>query len=282
MKNYLALSAIGVCSFLTACGGGGGTTPTPTPTNNATITSITPDKLMYGQQTRFTVVGTGLANGVTLTSNGCSATGSVAGGSATQQVITCKIAATGSVNFNFLPAGNTTATANTQTILEPRVTMKTSLGDMVIELNPTKAPITVNNFLQYVSENFYNNLIFHRVLANFVIQGGGFNVALTEAATRAPIKLESRNGLSNLRGTIAMARTPIADSATGQFYFNTVDNVALDGTVAGFDGYAVFGKIITGLDVMDKIRVVPTRFVNANLDVVPVTPVVITSVTQTQ
>ncbi|MBC7499546.1 MAG: peptidylprolyl isomerase [Herminiimonas sp.] len=157
--------------------------------------------------------------------------------------------------------------------------MKTSLGDTVLELYPNNAPITVNNFLQYVSAGFYTNLIFHRVFPNFVIQGGGFNASLQQAVTRSAIKLEASNGLSNLRGTIAMARTSVADSATSQFFINTVDNVTLD-TSGG--GYAVFGKVVSGLTtVVDKIAAVPTTTVNGVGDV-PVTPVVITSTTQTQ
>jgi cyclophilin family peptidyl-prolyl cis-trans isomerase len=145
--------------------------------------------------------------------------------------------------------------------------------------------LTVNNFLQYTRDGFYTNLIFHRVIATFVIQGGGFNSALSQAAVRAPIKLESGNGLQNLRGTIAMARLAAADTATSQFYINTFDNLGLDAKKAGEDGYAVFGKVVTGLDVVDAIRVVPTQTVNTPQGAfsdVPVTAITITSVTQTQ
>lgn len=280
MKTHLTVTALGLCTLLTACGGGGSSGTTPS--NNATITGITADRLMYGQQTKFTVAGTGLSNGVTLSSPGCSATGTLAGGSATQQVITCKIAATGSVQFSFLPVGNSTPTTNTQTIPLPQVTMKTSLGDMVLELYPANAPISVNNFLQYVGDNFYTNLVFHRVIKDFVIQGGGFNAALSPVTTRAAIKLESGNGLLNARGTLAMARTNVADSATSQFFINTVNNTNLDATSPGVNGYAVFGKVVTGLDVMDKISIVPTGTASNGLTDVPVTPVLITSATQTQ
>ncbi|MES2261520.1 MAG: peptidylprolyl isomerase [Pseudomonadota bacterium] len=161
----------------------------------------------------------------------------------------------------------------------PQVTMKTTLGDIVLELYPNNAPITVNNFLKYVSADFYSNLIFHRIAKNFVIQGGGFNAALQQqTATNPAIKLEVPNGLSNLRGTVAMARTSVLDSATSQFFINTVDNVFLD-TSGG--GYAVFGKVVTGLSVADQIAAVPTQTVGALTDV-PVTPVVINSMKQTQ
>ncbi|WMW82068.1 peptidylprolyl isomerase [Undibacterium cyanobacteriorum] len=156
------------------------------------------------------------------------------------------------------------------------VNMKTSLGDIVVELNPSKAPITVTNFLRYVDVGFYSNKIFHRVIKDFVIQGGGFTADFIQASTYPPIKLEAGNGLSNIRGSIAMARTNVADSATSQFFINNVDNITLD-TYSG--GYAVFGQVIAGLDVVDKIRVVPTSTRGAYTDV-PVSNVVITSVTR--
>jgi peptidyl-prolyl cis-trans isomerase A (cyclophilin A) len=128
--------------------------------------------------------------------------------------------------------------------------------------------------LQYVKAGHYDGLIFHRVIENFMIQTGGYKPDLTEKPTRPPIPLESRNGLSNLRGTVAMARTAIPDSATSQFFINTVDNVRLDQANAGDgEGYAVFGKVIEGLDVVDKIRVIPTRAAgpHQNLPTSPVT-----------
>ncbi|NRR32505.1 peptidylprolyl isomerase [Oxalobacteraceae bacterium] len=175
------------------------------------------------------------------------------------------------------PAGATLATIS-PVVPAPQVTISTSLGDMVIELYPANAPLTVNNFLKYVSSNFYTNLIFHRTVPGFVIQGGGLDAALKESATNPAIKLEMPNGLSNLRGTIAMARTEVLDSATSQFFINTVDNTRLD-TAGG--GYAVFGKVVTGLRSVDAIVAVPTKSVG-DYDNVPVTPVTILSATQTR
>ncbi len=161
----------------------------------------------------------------------------------------------------------------------PQVTMVTSKGSFVVELYPLNAPLSVANFLQYVTDGFYTNKIFHRVISNFVVQGGGYNASLVEAPTRAPIKLEVCNGLSNMRGTIAMARTSVLDSATSQFFINVVDNTALD-TNGG--GYAVFGRVVSGLDVVDAIKSVPTQnVVNFGGDV-PITPVTITSATKTK
>ena len=157
--------------------------------------------------------------------------------------------------------------------------MVTTKGTIVVELYPLNAPVTVANFLQYVTDGFYKNKIFHRVINNFVIQGGGFDAQLSLAANRAPIKLEVCNGLSNTRGTIAMARTSDLNSATSQFYVNVVDNTTLD-TNGG--GYAVFGKVVSGMDVVDLIKAVPTQTVNGFGTDVPVTPITITSATKTQ
>jgi peptidyl-prolyl cis-trans isomerase A (cyclophilin A) len=136
----------------------------------------------------------------------------------------------------------------------PIVLIETSMGNIKVELDPEKAPITVKNFLDYVNEKFYDGLIIHRVAPAFVIQGGGFSPSLEQKKTKAPIKNEAANGLSNSRGTIAMARTDVADSATSQFYINLRDNAMLDKQFEQKHvGYCVFGKVIDGMDVVDKI-----------------------------
>jgi peptidyl-prolyl cis-trans isomerase A (cyclophilin A) len=140
-----------------------------------------------------------------------------------------------------------------------KVKLATSAGDIVLELDAAKAPKTVANFLQYVKSGHYNGTIFHRVIDNFMIQGGGVTADMKEKETRAPIGLESRNGLGNLRGTVAMARTGDPNSATSQFFINVKDNERLNqANSADGNGYAVFGKVIEGMDVVDKIRVTPT------------------------
>jgi len=138
----------------------------------------------------------------------------------------------------------------------PRVRISTTSGDIVLELNAARAPNSVNNFLTYVKDGFYDGTIFHRVISNFMIQGGGFTKDFKKKSTRAPIKNEANNGLQNVRGSIAMARTNDPHSATGQFFINVVDNHFLNHrsqTSRGW-GYAVFGKVIEGMDVVDKIR----------------------------
>lgn len=155
----------------------------------------------------------------------------------------------------------------------PRVRLVTSKGTIVVELDREKAPITVSNFLRYVEDGFYDGTIFHRVVPDFVIQGGGFTPDLTRKDTRPPIINESNNGLSNLRGTIAMARTNDPDSATSQFYINLVDNTSLD-YAPDRPGYAVFGRVIEGMDVVDAIAAVETTTRNGFNDV-PVENIVI-------
>jgi cyclophilin family peptidyl-prolyl cis-trans isomerase len=157
--------------------------------------------------------------------------------------------------------------------------METSKGDITIELYEKEAPRTVKNFLSYVSEGFYNNLIFHRVIKDFMVQGGGFDTEMIKKNTKAPIKNEARRGLGNNRGTIAMARTNVIDSATAQFFINVVDNDSLnhtDNTARGF-GYAVFGEVIKGMNVVDSIVRVETGIFNGFRDV-PKEPILIKNV----
>lgn len=159
------------------------------------------------------------------------------------------------------------------------VKMQTNLGDIVIELNDEKAPKTVANFLGYVNDGFYNGTIFHRVIDGFMIQGGGFTENLQKKGTKAPIENEANNGLKNVKGSIAMARTNAPHSATAQFFINVVNNDFLDyrsSTPRGW-GYTVFGKVVQGMDVVDKIRKIPTGAGGPFPKDVPQSPVVIQS-----
>ncbi len=158
----------------------------------------------------------------------------------------------------------------------PRVELDTSLGPIVLQLDAVRAPRTVANFLRYVREGFYAGTIFHRVIPGFVIQGGGYTRSLQHKPTAAPIPLESRNGLRNLRGTIAMARTGDPDSATSQFFINLANNSSLDYPQPDGYGYAVFGHVVTGMKVVDRIAALPTHEVQGMSDV-PVQPVLIRS-----
>ncbi len=158
-----------------------------------------------------------------------------------------------------------------------KVLMKTNKGDVEIELNAEKAPISVKNFLSYVEKKFYDGLIFHRVIPTFMIQGGGFDSSMTQKAPDAPIKNEANNGLSNLNGTLAMARTNVTDSATSQFFINVKDNTFLDYQSDANYGYAVFGSVTKGMDVVNTIKAVSTTNTGGHGDV-PVEAVVIESI----
>lgn len=140
----------------------------------------------------------------------------------------------------------------------PQVEIRTSLGPIVVELYPDRAPVTVKNFLQYVEDGFYNGTIFHRVIDGFMIQGGGFTSNLVKKATRPPVPIESQNGLRNEIGTIAMARTPDPNSATSEFFINLVNNDGLNYPGRDGHGYTVFGKVTKGMEVVEKIAKVPT------------------------
>ncbi|MBL0089198.1 MAG: peptidyl-prolyl cis-trans isomerase [Ideonella sp.] len=160
-----------------------------------------------------------------------------------------------------------------------KVRLNTSQGDIVVQLDAEKAPKTVANFVQYVKAGHYAGTVFHRVIDGFMIQGGGMTADMAEKPTKPPIPLESRNGLSNQKGTIAMARTMVPDSATAQFFINVNDNVRLDASNApDGNGYAVFGRVVEGMDVVEKIKTVPTGSRNGHQNV-PTQPIVIKKAT---
>ncbi|MEY3725309.1 MAG: hypothetical protein RLZZ365_1244 [Pseudomonadota bacterium] len=164
----------------------------------------------------------------------------------------------------------------------PKVEFKTNLGNFVVDLDSDKAPKTVNNFLAYVKSGFYNGTVFHRVINGFMVQGGGFTTELVQKPTQPPVVSEAQNGLKNQIYTIAMARTSDPDSATAQFYINVKDNPGLDFPNAMGNGYTVFGKVISGTQTIDKIKLVPTGIASTprgRMADVPNTPVVIESAT---
>lgn len=159
----------------------------------------------------------------------------------------------------------------------PVVVMKTSMGEIEIELNQDKAPLSVKNFLSYVDDKFYDTLVFHRVINNFMIQGGGYNEKMEEKKTKEPIKNEASNGLKNETGTIAMARTNAPHTATSQFFINVADNRSLDYPSPDGHGYAVFGKVIKGMHVVNRIKMVKTGNLHGHANV-PMDPVIINSI----
>lgn len=168
------------------------------------------------------------------------------------------------------------ATKPTTTASMPRVNLSTNMGDIVVELNPEKAPLSSANFIEYVNSGHYNGTIFHRVIDNFMIQGGGFDQNMQQKPTRAPIQNEANNGLKNTRGTIAMARTNAPHSASSQFFINVSDNAFLNHTSPTPQGwgYTVFGTVVSGMDVVDKIKAVQTTGIGGHQNV-PTQPIVI-------
>ena len=183
------------------------------------------------------------------------------------------------MNRYILAAALATSCLLSAPALAQKVRLTTVMGDIVLQLDAEKAPKTVANFVQYVKAGQYDGTVFHRVIDGFMIQGGGMTPDMEEKPTRAPIPLESKNGLSNKRGTVAMARTQVADSATGQFFINLADNNRLDAANSpDGNGYAVFGKVTEGMDVVDKIRAVPTGN-KAGHQNVPQTPILIKKAT---
>jgi cyclophilin family peptidyl-prolyl cis-trans isomerase len=171
------------------------------------------------------------------------------------------------------------APANVPAAGNPVAVVSTTLGDITLELFKDRAPVSVENFLQYAAEGFYAGTIFHRVKKGFMIQGGGYTASLVEKPTRPPIQNEATNGLRNLRGTVGVARRATLRSGTSQFYINVVDNRSLDHTGYSPDqfGYAVFGRVLEGMDIVDRIVAVDTR-TTADMEDVPIEPVIIKSV----
>jgi len=264
MKQTFALLCL---AFLTACGGAGST--------STTVTDIQGKNLNYGVRAEFAFFGSYLDNkGISANVPNCAGQ-SPAFISPVHQVLTCTVTAIGDLNVQVLDGAGAVIFSKTFTVPAPQVALVTSMGSIVVDLDPAAAPLSVNNLLKYVQDGFYSNTIFHRVIAGFVIQGGGFTAGLAaQPGGLAPIPLESNNGLTNLRGTIAMARTSDPNSATSQFYFNLADNHFLDYQDANNPGYAVFGRVVQGLDVMDAIGAVPTNAVNGVPDI-PVSDVVV-------
>ena len=174
-------------------------------------------------------------------------------------------------------AGGMVAMPAAQAESAPRVKVQTSQGDFVLELQPDKAPKTVDNFLRYVAEKHYDGTVFHRVIDGFMVQGGGFTANMTQKPTRSPIALEASNGLKNDRGTIAMARTGNPNSATSQFFINVANNDGLNAPQPDGYGYAVFGKVVTGMETIDKIRTVAVGN-QGGFQNVPLTPVIINAI----
>lgn len=289
MKKYAVHGAIGlliavVCGFAAGCGtGGGGSTGTfnTAPVANAgSYKSVVTDTVVtLNGSASSDLNGDHLTYSWAITSKPTGSSAALLSATVAKPTFTPDLAGTYALSLvvNDGRANSAVATATIEAV--KYVSMVTGMGTIKIELYGQKSPLTTQNFLDYVTSDFYSDTLFHRVWSGFMIQGGGFTSALVQKPTNAPIKNEAANGLKNLRGTLAMARTGVVDSATAQFFINVVDNATLDytaATTAGY-GYAVFGAVVEGMDVVDSIAAVPTATYN-DMDHVPTTPVVINSV----
>ena len=229
----------------------------------------------------ITIVGRNLRSSiVTDTGGGCTNPLYAAGSTPELMVLNCLVARVGEIPLNLRSDQGAQLFSTTLTVPLPQVTMTTSAGSFTMELDPMVAPISVDNFLEYVKSNFYRNTLFHRVVPGFVIEGGGYTTGLVKKEGRfAPIPLESKYGLSNRRATVAMARTNEPNSATSEFFINLVNNTSLDYQSAASPGYAVFGTVVFGMAVVDTIATKATGTVNGFSDV-PLADVTIISVLQ--
>lgn len=285
---HVALSVAGLAA-LAGCGGGGADANGRTP---PTVSNVSASPVMYGRNIIVTVSGQALDNGVSLDMGGlCLLATPLAGGTDATQSFSCRVSALGARSVQVLRGEGQRIAQLDLLVPPPQVSITTTLGVIVVELDPLKAPITVNNLLDYVNRGFYNSTVFHRVIKGDVIQAGGFTGGASglvgKTSVNAPIKLESNNGLLNLRGTIGMAREAGFDTATSQFFFNVQDNAKLDFVSDSAPGFAVFGQIVQGLAVMDAISAVATGTRVATigsetrfLPDVPATDVVISAATQ--
>lgn len=281
MLNRLPVSAVKfifaalVFALLSACGGGGTSGFPPV------VTGFKAQTVQYSRQAVIYIGGNDLRSNMTAETGGACTNPSFSSGSSTSLlVLNCTVVKVGDMPITLKDGNGNVVYQTTVTVPKPQVTISTSGGDVTLELDPTAAPLTVNNFLSYVHNGYYSNTLFHRVIAGFMVQGGGYTTGLVKKAGQtAPIVLESNNGLSNLRGTIAMARTNDPNSATSEFFINVVNNTFLDYKSAASPGYAVFGTVLQGMDVADTIAAQPTGAVNGFADV-PLTDVTIKSVSQ--
>ena len=275
MSLIKSVVGIALVALLSACGGSTGFPPV--------ITGVKVQSIKYGHTATIYLGGKDLRSSVTVDTNGACINPSFASNSTTDTlVLSCGVKVVGDMPLTIKAEDGSVIYTTTVIVPKPQVTLFTTKGTIVLELDPTTAPISSNNYLSYVSKGFYTSTLFHRVISGFMIQGGGYTTGLVKKTGQsAPIELESNKGLSNLRGTLAMARTNVFNSATSEFFINVVDNTFLDYKNAGNPGYAVFGKVVQGMDVVDAIVAQPTGVSNGFADV-PLTDVVISLALQTQ
>jgi peptidyl-prolyl cis-trans isomerase A (cyclophilin A) len=262
-------------ALLSACGGSSEFPPV--------INGVKVQSLKYGQTAIIYLGGKDLRSTMTVDSNGACTNPSFGTNSSTETlVLNCGVKVVGDLPITIKAADGSVVYTTTLAVAKPQVTLFTTKGTVVLELDPAIAPISSNNYLAYVSKGYYASTLFHRVINGFMIQGGGYTTGMVKKPGQLDtIELESNKGLSNVRGTLAMARTNVFNSATSEFFINAVDNTFLDYKNAANPGYAVFGKVVQGMDVVDAILAQPTGVSNGFADV-PLVDVIISLALQTQ
>lgn len=270
LSTLLALACL-----LSACGGSNGFPPV--------VTGVKVQSAQYGKTATIYLGGKDLRSNFLVDTSGACTNPTFASNSNTDTlVLNCVVAKTGDFSLVVQTAEGVAIYTTTLNIPMPQVALITSKGSITVDLDPTLAPISTNNFLSYVSKGFYRSTLFHRVIPNFVVQGGGYTTGMVKKTGQsAAIELETNKGLSNVRGSLAMARTNLANSATSEFYINLVDNLSLDYKNAANPGYSVFGKVTQGMDVVDAIAAEPTGVVGGFSDV-PLADIILSLTLQTK
>ena len=269
------LFSICILLFISGCGGNSGFPPV--------ITGVKAQSLMFGRTATIYLGGKDLRSNLAVDAGTACTNPSFAANSSTDLlVLNCLVNSVGEFTLTVKTETGELIFFGSLNVPKPEVALLTSKGTISVELDPNLAPVSSANFLSYVGSGFYNNTLFHRVIAGFVIQAGGYTSGmLKKPGQLSPIILESKNGLSNKRGTLAMARTNLFNSATSEFYINLANNTALDYVNAGSPGYAVFGTVTQGLDVVDAIAAEPTGILNGFIDV-PLSDITINLVLQSK
>ena len=270
-----ATAALLLTTLLTACGGSTGFPPV--------ITAVKPQSLSYGRTATIYLGGKDLRSSLVVESNGGCTNPSFGSSSSTDTlVLNCLVTVVGDLPLTIKSATGEVIYTTTLSVPKPQVSIITNKGSFTLELDLATAPISVKNFLAYVRGGYYSNTLFHRVIPGFVAQAGGYTTGLVRKPGQLDaIELESNKGLSNARATVAMARTNVFNSATSEFYVNLVDNTFLDYKNAANPGYAVFGTVLQGMDVVDAIAAEPTGVFNGSPDV-PLTDITITMALQSK
>ena len=270
-----ATAALLLTTLLTACGGSTGFPPV--------ITAVKPQSLSYGRTATIYLGGKDLRSSLVVESGGGCTSPSFGTSSSTDTlVLNCLVTVVGDLPLTIKSATGEVIYTTTLSVPKPEVSIITNKGTFTLELDLARAPISVKNFLSYVRGGYYSNTLFHRVIPGFVAQAGGYTTGLIKKPGQLdPIELESNKGLSNARATVAMARTNVFNSASSEFYVNLVDNTFLDYKNAANPGYAVFGTVVQGMDVVDAIAAVPTGVFNGSPDV-PLTDITITMALQSK